>query len=130
MQGCFKVQDALENLIYSEPLKKAFQELREGSIIHLVVDGEIYKLFKNHAGIKLMPPSGNDKPLLVFKISRDVINSLVNERELIKIKNVLRNLYLEGYVQVKIAAPTPVLIAYRAQFLLRRLGLTMIKEGD
>ncbi|MBS7647770.1 MAG: hypothetical protein QXR45_15630 [Candidatus Bathyarchaeia archaeon] len=113
-----------ENLVYGL-FKEAFLELREGAVIYLVLNGDIYKVARNHAGVNFLQPSENDKPLVVFKINKDAINSLACEKEFKNIRNIMRNLYLKGDIQVKVVAPTSALVAYRASFMLRKLGLTM-----
>lgn len=104
------------------PLKEAFLELKKGSIIYLDIDGESYKVLRDDAGVTLTVPSEKDKPLLVFKINRSAISSLIKETKE-SIRAVLKKLYLRGDLQINLCSPTSVLLAYGATSMLRKIGL-------
>jgi len=116
------MKERLKNLLEGQ-LKEAFLELKNGSMVHLVINDELYKVAKINAKIMLMPPSENDKPLLIFKINKDVISS-IEEAKKEDIKDVLRKLYLRGDIHVNVSAPTSILLACGATSMLRKMGLT------
>jgi len=115
------MKERLKNLLEGQ-LKEAFLELKNGSMVHLVINDELYKVAKINAKIMLMPPSENDKPLLIFKINKDIISSIEEAKE--DIKDVLRKLYLRGDIHVNVSAPTSILLACGATSMLRKMGLT------
>lgn len=122
------MKEIAENLINHEILKETFKRLREGSVIHLVINGEVFKVIRNHAGLTLTSPSKDDKPLIIFEIKKDAVHSAIKERNPKRIKDMLRNFYLKGDFKIKLPTTPLIMDVYGGASMLKEMGLTQDKR--